>query len=344
MRHRHRIMKTCFKFCFFFAALFAVASCKKSNTPNPTPGLPQKKDTDVYVVGDIVAKNGKQIAVYWKNGVLVKLTDSSQNSFALAIAISGNDVYISGSLGAPVYWKNGVVNGLPAGASTKSIAVSGTDIYLISSGTPDGLYWKNGTSVAATGNLSSVIIPYAITLNGSDVYVSGISTLSDNATTVATYWKNGVEVQLSNTLSSGFGIAVDGNDVYVAGGPNSATPIAGYWKNGNRVDLASSFSVAYDIAINGSDVYVGGVNTLISGITGVACYWKNGVANNMVNGSLGSYAQAITLNGNDVYLAGRQDISAGSSSSRPLYWKNSKPVLLPYNVEGEALGIAVVVH
>src|SRR5215469_16707956 len=80
-------------------------------------------------------------AVYWKNGVVHYLTDTTiqQDSYAKQITFSGSDMYIVGDeMLSPsnnwsgVYWKNGFINKLPASLQSNagSLAVSGSDVYV----------------------------------------------------------------------------------------------------------------------------------------------------------------------------------------------------------------------
>ena len=185
---------------------------------------------DVYVAGIGITGNvynGKQkyIAKYWKNGNAINLTDGTKGAKAWSIAVSGNDAYITGmewngisyqdDNGNPnqksiaKYWKNGIPVILSDGtedAFTKSIAVSGTDVYVA------GTEW-NGKSY-----------------QGANGYTYRKS--------IAKYWKNGRPVNLTNGTENAEAksIAVSGNDVYVAGTVNG---YATCWKNGVAVKLSN---------------------------------------------------------------------------------------------------------
>ena len=67
---------------------------------------------DVYVAGHEFNGTGLSLAIYWKNGSLVRL--STKNSVANSVVIAENDVYIAGgeintteTANVATYWKNG---------------------------------------------------------------------------------------------------------------------------------------------------------------------------------------------------------------------------------------------
>jgi len=116
---------------------------------------------------------GQQIATYWKNGVANSVADNVNYSEGTSIAVSGQDVYMSGFLSErtafftiPVVWKNGVTTKIVdsiGGISTirqpfaKTVVSNGTDIY-VSGPFRDNLaaYWKNGKLVPFTNDQRSI--------------------------------------------------------------------------------------------------------------------------------------------------------------------------------------------
>ena len=111
---------------------------------------------DIYVAG-LIAKpytSGfyfpfkANVAAYWKNGLVVELSNDFVDSEALSIAVSDGDIHVVGNEGwFARYWKNGeVIDGLRDASSYKSIAINEDNIHII--GTDRGLptYWKNGTA------------------------------------------------------------------------------------------------------------------------------------------------------------------------------------------------------
>jgi len=68
---------------------------------------------------------GESIAVYWKNGQEVVLAKGPTFTQALAIAVSGSDVYVAGeNSNRKVYWKNGQEINLTDCAEISSMVVS----------------------------------------------------------------------------------------------------------------------------------------------------------------------------------------------------------------------------
>jgi hypothetical protein len=181
--------------------------CKKESNNSTV-----SSQVDIFMAG---WESIPHVATYWKNGVVVHLTDATQTAEANAIIVSGNDVYVAGSVNNnAVYWKNG---------------------------TPHILAYSNSTLFYCVAN--------SIAVSGNDVYVAGTSS---GAFSKALCWKNGIGIplqgigqQVSGTANS---IAVYGNDVYVAGNLFYLSPgwiAAKCWKNNEPVMSIDSTRAAF---------------------------------------------------------------------------------------------------
>jgi hypothetical protein len=182
--------------------------------------------------------------------------------FASSVAVSGDDVYVSGNWGAfPKYWKNGKPINLTEGWTfdfTTSITVAGSDVYIAGthdyrtdfSGEPiEGIacYWKNGNLETLTNGYSYAGAT-SIYVSGHDVYVAGYDIDDNVKPTHAVYWKNHNQISLTDGLQSAVStsIAAVGNEVFITGIRNikntnyGSAGIACYWKNGKLIDLTDS--------------------------------------------------------------------------------------------------------
>ena len=257
-------------------------------------------NNNLYLVGQGFS-SGVTEPKYWKNNTLYILPYPSIGGKAEKIAISGNDVYISGESNVTwqqynaVYWKNGVMTALTN--------------------------WTNGIHDSNTAGIA---------VAGNDVYVAGNEYY--NYTSTAKYWKNGIEHNLSygtsNTTATG--IALMDNDVYVSGFANvGGVNIALFWKNDVAFNLSDGMhnAKAKDILIKGNDVYIVGYES--NGTVQVAKYWKNGVSVNLSDGTTSKSASSISISGSDIYILG-DDFAANNIH----YWKNG--ILNNINTENTA--------
>ncbi len=271
--------------------------------------------SDVYVAGT-EGTGTQDLAVYWKNGIPVVLTNGTKRGLANSIFVSGSDVYVAGNEDSIAeYWKNGVPVALTDGifgAQANAITVSGTDVY-----------------VAGYQNKTTVLDPtHTLTVQ------------------VAKYWKNGVPVELTTGLepAMAFSISVSGTDVYVAGWENrtlTGGSIAKYWKNGAAVELTTQPNTwASSIVASGTNVYVA-ANITEGGSTIELIFprsWQNGTLQSLNTGNDNVVANQLADFGTDVYVAGDQGITA-------MVWKNGVSTALSDGVNfAQATSIAVVSH
>jgi hypothetical protein len=158
--------------------------------------------SDVYIAGFL--NYTKDVAVYWKNGIIQVLTNGSDNAQALGMAVTGTDVHVVGyqvvdNKRVAMYWKNGVGEPLTIGAYdaiANSIVVSGNDVYIAGSekstdGKAIATYWKNGIAVPLSSGVTDATAN-TIAVAGNTIYVTGANDLvSGNA---AVLWKDGTAV------------------------------------------------------------------------------------------------------------------------------------------------------
>lgn len=247
--------------------------------------------TDVYVSGNFdyyvygTSVPPVMVAAYWKNGVINKLVNpigdisgGLPNADALAISVSGNDVYVggfgNGTYGGgntvALYWKNGAATNLTTYSSSfgnlcaksmvTDLVVQGTDIYMAGFIIPatgilakptdigGAVYWKNTTGVQLFDN-SIYSKSSVIGINGSAVYTAGPYDAIN-----AYYKKDNTTIMLgmSEQSPNATGIAFYNNDLYISGyssPPGNNSGIAGYWKNNSLVVLATSRAQATGIVV-----------------------------------------------------------------------------------------------
>ncbi len=256
---------------------------------------------DVYVGGSEVSIGPVGFIRYakiWKNGVATMVGNDLSEIYS--IFVSGNDVYAAGyeSVGtanAATIWKNGVATHISNGinnATATSVFVHGTDVYIAGTDGFGSKIWKNGIASAING----IDAPNAIYISGSDIYVAGHS---NNGSTqdIAMMWKNGVSTALTNGIkyADAKSIFVSGTDVYVTGFENSGTSlnpiVAKIWKNGSEIILTGANAEGNSVTISDGNVYVAGTANLTA--TGIARFWKNGVATNLSNTGNNAVAYSI---------------------------------------------------
>lgn len=241
--------------------------------------------SDVHVIGTIERIVGQSIgttAVYWKNGIIKELPNSSLSLIKARpsyITVNGSDVFISGSISYPIHsssfyskpviWKNGELTTLfvPSeyynGAEATSIKFSNGHTYVsgilsrgkVSNYIPlQAAYWKDGELVLLGSSLTKTSAAMELAVENDDVYVAGYES---NVGTgwAGKYWKNGSEVPVNKEANVNlYSISVINGNVYLAGDrrltPQQKNPsTATYWVNGEPNPCTTKHSLAFSIYV-----------------------------------------------------------------------------------------------
>ena len=279
-----------------FALIFGISYCMSQNT----------SAVDVYVAGKVGAR-----AVVWKNGAAQYLTDGARKAIARSVFLSDGDVYVAGwelnqqNNSIAKLWKNGVMQNLATGRMDNqqalSVYVSDGNVYVAGMEYSDGgeeadglcaaRLWKNGI-LQELEYISEWEWVSSVFVSGGDVYVTGTST-----------WKNGEPMY----DFGGNSIFVSGGVVYITGGNT--------WKNGEAMNVFDGNSVY----VSGSDVYVARYEYNTQGMA-IAKLWKNGMSQNLTDGTREASANSVYVSGNDAYVAGYEQNPQGNKVAR--LWKN----------------------
>src|SRR5690606_8037664 len=175
---------------------------------------------DVHVAGYTTeSASSLDVATYWKNGVITKLTGGSRHAYALDVAVNAGDVYIVGyennsqNILVATYWKNGTAVSIPLTdggkyAYAQGVTVDRGHVYIavderlqsiVGRGVvmdlecvADAVVWGDGTPI---DRAAAIFVP------GDDVFIAGLSNNNPLSRGVATYWENEVAVQLGEDHS-----------------------------------------------------------------------------------------------------------------------------------------------
>jgi len=241
----------------------------------------QVAGNDVYVVGAAAEQKDHYFnpikALLWKNDQVQELkVPNSKITFAKAVFIEGDDVYVAGyympeTEGATqrgVVWKNGIpidIGKKNIHTRLEDIFVVGEDVYVAGYENHQGgivsKYWRNGVEKVLSKK-EATTYARSIYVDNSDVYVAGYADgLGDRSVKL---WKNGVPTTLipSKTVTRGYGVTLDKGNVYVAGyqqvGSNYVPKI---FKNNELLPIEHTIdrhSYAFSVQIVKDNIYVWG--------------------------------------------------------------------------------------
>jgi hypothetical protein len=330
--------------CLTGLVILFTAGCKKDDK------APQKTSPTVvtgpylYIAGD----------GYWKISLSAKTPTLIPNSLKnpingnsiTSLITSGKNVYFASQTAG--YYKNDVFVPLKNATTIEYLALSDTTVFAAGiDHTGNMAYWQNNSETTLStvppipGVLGDKTIGLSgITLSGVNVYVSGaISFLPEpppppaiaaEPSNYAVLWNNGGGVQFygpgagqepdSNPAAipgyTSVGVAVVGNDVYVAGIIPDYTFAGGYWKNGTFNSINNGAFQPLTILAVGNDLYIPGFTYTGTGSSRSTqgAYWKNGTLISFPAAAGG--IRSIAVNGTDVYLLGID------SSNNYVVWKN----------------------
>jgi hypothetical protein len=135
-------------------------------------------------------------------------------------------------------------------------------------------------------------------------------------------------------------VFVSGEDVYVAGHFVDAQGVPTVaLKNGVPLPCSGA-GTGNSIYVVDGDVYVAGLTrTENSAVT--ATLWKNGVPQNLSDGSLHAYAESVFVSGENVYVAGCEYKERYDSNVSPFLWTNGIRTMLPHGYSGQANSVFV---
>ncbi len=309
-----------YHFFYFLIFCFLLNGCKKEETKLTTK--------DVYIAGTL--RSGlNSIAVIWKNGTPIHLSDGKYNASAEAVYVSGTDVYaIFNENNTAKLWKNGIItelktNQISNSTSTfaKGLFVLDTNVYIAgyvtnSSNITVATVWKNGKGTSLSNGMNSAYAK-SVFVVGNDVYVVGYG-LTSNGYINVKLWKNGTETVLSTGIlgSPVQSLYVTGSDVYVVWNEYDTNKyFSRLWKNGIILNISESSleSSAESIFVNNNDVYIALTELSFNGYS--AKYLKNNYETYLTKDGIHNFSKSIFIDGSDVYVAGFNDSDA-------LYWKN----------------------
>jgi hypothetical protein len=297
-------------------------------------------NADVYIAG------GRRI---FKNGITQPIYEDGQKEIGVgSIFVSGNDVYLAGTLNGSssgtisiraALWKNGemqILGDENALSNAYDVKVTNGNVYVVGchhgeTGGQRAALWINGV----LHHLEDGHCAYSIFVDGDDVYVGG------DTSQFGAVWKNGEIIKEFHYggVSSGkcTSVFVSNGDVYAAVTDFIAElvdmPIfrASVWKNG-VIQILGYHATVRSVFVSGEDVYVLGDEFYLDNpLATAAMLWKNGVLQRL--GGLGSderptHASKLFVSGDDVYVTGYEVGSEGATT--PLIWisgeaKNLEP-------------------
>ena len=188
-----------------------------------------------------------------------------------------------------------------------------------------------------------------------DVYVAGFEASGQEYNhwsgtahrNVAKLWKNGVAQNLTDGTSDAMAtsVFVSGNDVYVAGYEASGQE----YKDNDYVGIQYRYvaklwknGVAENLSegtynVYAKSVYVFDSDVYVAGSTGSsAILWKNGIADTLFSAFYGAFANSVFVFDNDVYVAGHRETYSSINAGITLSSAKLLKNSIEQNLEGSS--------
>lgn len=324
------------------ASAFVFTSCKKDDDDNNKGA--ESGDEYIDYEGTVVSHfmslsfrgaDGFDHAAYTKDLDVFVLDSLSVNSYANAIFVDGNDVYVAGCEdNTAVYWKNGAIHYLPEGTVASSITVKNGHVYACGYESTyfgdEARYWVDDTPAYPLKN-GTRAEDIDVDDNG-NIYIVGYKSEKTDAESLY-YWVGAVGTMSGFKLNAdaaenaceGRGIALDYTHYDDSGNPYICIASTEYasrgsmckqWINRRAYMLdQTSGNDLFDIKCSKGKLYTCG------NIARKAVYWEstinsNGRSDNVVvhalsDGSKMTYATALSVLEGHVYVVGwRADYGA----------------------------------
>jgi hypothetical protein len=324
--------------CLVCIITLLATGCKKDDKTTVKPST--VTGPYLYVGGGMQNK-----AIVWKTSLsqatVTVVPDTLKNlSYVSTIKTSGSDVYMAANGQASGYYKNNAFVSVAGASSISNLALAGTDVYTTGFDNMGNIaYWKNNTETSLENTIGKDQFPY----NGdSSVGISGIAVPGNGSALITgnvfienqpfspdtardgnfgSLWTNGslhlfgqgYIISAVDNLTT-VGVAVAGNDVYVAGRFPDKNLAGGYWKNGTFTGINGGNFISSSVTTSGADVYITGYTfSHTASFPQQGVYWKNGTLTYLPNAAI---TTAVAVSGQDVYVLGVDN------NHNNVVWKN----------------------
>lgn len=223
----------------------------------------------VYAAGFDTPDYDRRV-ILWTDGQPQYLTDGTTDALAYCIYSDGKDVYVGGYVqpagnkqgGVATIWKNGVAQSLTSGntvARVNAICVDGGKVYAAGSekesgGRWKGVLWIDGVAQDFTDYAGTEVT--GLYVKDGEYVIEGNMTETNSAKDICPYiWTSaGAQKVAETALCQGVGLAVAGNDIYVAGNESAGYDaeynlinLAHLWKNGVEQELEVEYKNDFSI-------------------------------------------------------------------------------------------------